>query len=132
MKIKNANRIPRETPYLRNHWDRLDEYYTLDSSLKEEDFAKWWAVVFKRGKIKTLEDALNLPKYLFNNITRTNSDDNWTTDLYGGYFNCFGYYLSCDFYMEWFPRDILKGKDTLQKRFNYIISLIEKYYETKN
>lgn len=126
-------KIPKYTPYLSNNWDRMDEYHTLDSkSVTEEDFATWWATVFKRGKVKTLQDALKLPKYELNHITR--SDDSsyhgsWQVDLYGGMFGCMGMYQSSNFYMDWFPREILKGKDTNQKRFDYIQSLISKYFE---
>jgi len=131
--MNETKKIPNSTPYLYNTWDRLDEYHTLDSDkVTEEEFATWWAVVFKKGKIKTLENALKFPKYELNHITR--SDDSsfygsWEVDLYGGMFGCMGMYQSTDFYMDWFPREILIGKDTNQKRFDYIQSLINKYYE---
>lgn len=124
-------KIPRNTPYLITRWDPIDEYHTLNSRvITEKDFAKWWAVVFKRGKVKTLEDAINLPRYTLNNITKSNptSYGHWTIDLYGGMFGCMGMYICSDFYMDWFPRDILDGEDTKQKRFDYIQSLISKYF----
>jgi hypothetical protein len=126
-------KIPKYTPYLSNRWDRLDEYHTLNSKeVTEKDFATWWAVVFKRGKVKTLESALKLPKYELNYITRSVDSGyhgSWQVDLYGGMFGCMGMYQSSDFYMEWFPREILNGKDTNQKRFDYIQGLIVKYFE---
>ena len=126
-------KIPNHTPYLSNRWDRMDEYHTLDSDkVTEKDFATWWAVVFKEGKVTTLELALRLQKYELNYITK--SDDSsyhgsWQVDLYGGMFGCMGMYQSSDFYMDWFPRDVLNGKDTNQKRFDYIASLIKKHYD---
>lgn len=125
-------KIPRNTPYLITRWDPIDEYHTLNSKVvTEKDFATWWAVVFKRGKVKTLEDAINLPRYTLNNITKSNPSSyygHWTIDLYGGMFGCMNMYICSDFYMDWFPRDILEGEDTKQKRFDYIQSLISKYF----
>ena len=128
----NKLKIPNTTPYLSNRWDRLDEYHTL-TDVAELEFATWWAVIFKKGKIKTLQDALNLPKYTLNYITKSEDSSyhgSWQVDLYGGMFGKMGMYQSSDFYMDWFPREILKGKDTNQKRFDYLKELIKKYYIT--
>ncbi len=145
MKLTNKN-IPKYTPYLSNRWDRMDEYHTLDSEkVSEKDFATWWAVVFKRGKVQTLEDAISLPKYSLNNITR--SDDSsyygsWEVDLYGGMFHCLGMYPSTDFYMDYLPDDIFRKyyktpawtdkSSTRQERFDFIMELIQKYYPNES
>ena len=134
--MTTIKKIPKyRTPYLKHRYDRIDEYHTLDSDISEEEFATWWAVVFGKGKIKTLEDALSLPKYKLNYITRENEDGyygNWVVDLYGGFFGCMGLYFTSDFYMPWFPRkELCKGteKNLKVKRFEYIQSLIKKYFD---
>lgn len=120
-------KIPNYPPYLPNRYDLLDQCYQLRSEeVSEISFAEWWAVVFKKAKIKTLQSALNLQKYNLNFITKC--DDGWQTDLYGTMFGAMGMYKSDDFYMPWFNREVLKGEDTLQKRFDYINQLINKYF----
>lgn len=131
----SIKKIPNNTPYLSNRWDRIDEYHTLHSKeVTEEEFAQWWAVVFKKGKIKTLEDALRFQKYSLCYITKSNESSfygSWQIDLYGGFFGCMGMYLSNDFYMPWIPKNILnrRDKNVLKDRFEYIINLIKKYYD---
>ena len=124
-------KIPNVTPYLSNRWDSIDEYHTLGKNVTEEDFATWWAVVFKKAKIKSLGQALGLQKYELNYITKSDSSSwygSWEVDLYGGMFGAIGMYRSIDFYMDWFDRDVLFGDDTNEKRFNYIQTLISKYF----
>lgn len=127
-----ALKVPNHTPYLSNSWDRMDEYHSLNSSVTEEQFATWWAVVFKRGKIKTLEDALKFPKYELLCITQSNESGFygcWTVDLYGGYFGTMGMYIQ-SFYLEYFPENLnnTAKKTNKRDRFNYIQELIKKYY----
>lgn len=135
-------KIPRYIPHLSVTQDSMDDYYELDKIVTEFDFATWWAVVFKRGKIKNLKDVRNFPKYKLNYICRTESnyDGNWCEDLFGGMFNVMGLYPFSYHHLEYLPKPIF-GKywlntehteSTAQQRFDFILGLIDKYYGQEN
>ncbi len=128
---RKRKRIPNSTPYLKTDWIEPSPHswykrYFLHKEVKEKQLAEWFAVIFKRAKINNLQQARDLLPSDLKYITKT--DDESYVKIYGAYFDCMCVKRWDGNSLEWFDQSVFKGADTLQKRFDYIISLIDKYY----
>lgn len=123
-------KMPKQLPYLFNRWDRLDEYHQLDLKVTKEEFASWFAFVFKKLKIKTFEDIKNIRPYEILYLAKAdpvNYYGNFETDFFGGMFGVMGMYIQ-DFFNPFLPDYFsYKGekKNQAEKRFLFIQQLIE-------
>lgn len=122
--------MPKSLPYLRNSWDRLDEYHSMDSNVTEEDFINWFSVIFNKLKIHTWKDCLNIQPYQVLGIAHKNPVNfygNFETDLIGGMFGICGMYTQ-GFHLDFLPKETFHYSKNLQARFDWIYGKCRERY----
>jgi len=134
--VSDLKNVPNVTPYLSNSWDRMDEYHSLDSSkVTEKDFIQFFAIIFKKAKVKTFSDAQHLPEYHINSIYKCSSSGHygcWQVDLWGGFFHAMGMYGQ-SFYLPFIPQELnkfvgSKKEELYERRFNWLQEKFKEIY----
>jgi len=130
-------KTPTHLPYLRNSWDRMDEYHTLDSEVTEDQVIEWFAVLFKTFNVKELKDVLNIQQYQLLNLAGKNSGGFYGTfevDFLGGMFHTMSMYQQ-NFYHPMFPKCFQsyasskkKNNEMLKERFEWIMNKVNEKY----
>ena len=116
--------IPKYLPHLSNHYDRMDEYHEIDPEVTKDQVITWFAVCFKKFKVKEFKDIQEVREYQLLALARVNPGGYYgvfETDFWGGMFNTLGMYTA-SFYRDWMPKNLQRSSEkVIRGRFNYLM-----------
>lgn len=119
----------KKVTYLPTRYDRLDEYYQLESGVSKEDFLLFLKPII--GNTKTFKD-FNPSEFSVDRITKGKVKSLY--DVVGGFFGKMGYYRQ-SFYNDWLPKDLqatlINDNNLCERRFKWVVEELKAYPDYK-